>query len=137
MGWLSKFKSLRLIPFLFGGACAAPKLRLASPQDLWLSNFNTHPMLSWGLHIDASWFWESKWVFFQNTDQKWSSVQKMIVSTCIFTFFSLEENLLEKFWKENFVNRSKFSLIRPYFMKSVGMPQFWLSKVFTRSDIKH
>ena len=36
MGWLSKFISLRSIPFQLGGACAAPKLRWASPQDLWL-----------------------------------------------------------------------------------------------------
>ena len=36
MGWLSKFISLRLIPSYLGGACAAPKLRWASPQNLWL-----------------------------------------------------------------------------------------------------
>ena len=44
MGWLSKFISLRSIPFYLGGACAAPKLRWASPQDLWLWNFDNHPI---------------------------------------------------------------------------------------------
>ena len=41
MGRTLKFISLRLILFLFGGVCAAPKLRRVSPQDLWL---NDHPI---------------------------------------------------------------------------------------------
>ena len=46
MGWLAKFISLRLIPFLLGGACAAPKLWWASLQDLWLWNFDNHPIFT-------------------------------------------------------------------------------------------
>ena len=44
MGSLVKCISLRSIPFQLGGACAAPKLKRVSPQDLWLWHFTNHPI---------------------------------------------------------------------------------------------
>ena len=32
-------------PILVGGACPAPKLRWATPHDLWLWNVDNHPIL--------------------------------------------------------------------------------------------
>ena len=68
MGWLSKFISLRSIPFYFWGTYATHKLRWASPQDLWLWNFDNHPLfkiaiLRTEIFLVQMWSSLQKWAF--------------------------------------------------------------------------
>ena len=60
---------------LVEGACASPKLRWESPQDLWLWNFDNHPIFKIAIL-------RREIVLVQSAAQKWSSLQKMIVLKC-------------------------------------------------------
>ena len=72
MGWLSKFISLRSIPYCLGDTCAALKPRWASPQGLWLWNFDNHPIFKIAILRRENFV-------VQSAAKEWSSMQKIIV----------------------------------------------------------